>query len=90
MKTAFEPSGVIRLGAIVLAVVLAGCTEGTSPGAEAPAASSAQAEALSALGNLGYAPGDAAGAVAQAAGEMEGASTPDLIRAALKLLAPKG
>ncbi|KIN60241.1 Holliday junction ATP-dependent DNA helicase RuvA [Sulfitobacter noctilucae] len=51
---------------------------------------SAQSEALSALGNLGYGPGDAAGAVAQAAGEMEGASTPDLIRAALKLLAPKG
>lgn len=56
----------------------------------AAAASSAQAEALSALGNLGYGPGDAAGAVAQAAGEMEGATTPDLIRAALKLLAPKG
>jgi Holliday junction DNA helicase RuvA len=51
---------------------------------------SAQSEALSALGNLGYSPGDAAGAVAQAAGEMAGASTPDLIRAALKLLAPKG
>ena len=54
------------------------------------ARSSAQAEALSALSNLGYGPGDAAGAVAQAAGEMEGATTPDLIRAALKLLAPKG
>jgi Holliday junction DNA helicase RuvA len=51
---------------------------------------SAQAEALSALGNLGYGPGDAAGAVAQAAGENEGADTPSLIRAALKLLAPKG
>lgn len=51
---------------------------------------SAQAEALSALGNLGYAPGDAAGAVAQAVGENEGADTPTLIRAALKLLAPKG
>ncbi len=60
------------------------------PAAPAAAGSSAQAEALSALGNLGYGPGDAAGAVAQAAGEMEGASTPDLIRAALKLLAPKG
>ena len=61
------------------------------PRAPAPAATaSAQAEALSALGNLGYSPGDAAGAVAQAAGEMEGASTPDLSRAALKLLAPKG
>jgi Holliday junction DNA helicase RuvA len=52
--------------------------------------SSAQAEALSALGNLGYSPGDAAGAVAQAAGEMPEAETPALIRAALKLLAPKG
>lgn len=51
---------------------------------------SAQAEALSALGNLGYAPGDAAGAVAQAAGETPQADTPTLIRAALKLLAPKG
>jgi Holliday junction DNA helicase RuvA len=51
---------------------------------------SAQAEALSALGNLGYGPGDAAGAVAQAAGEMPEADTPALIRAALKLLAPKG
>ena len=51
---------------------------------------SAQAEALSALGNLGYGPGDAAGAVAQAAGEAPDADTPALIRAALKRLAPKG
>lgn len=51
---------------------------------------SAQAEALSALGNLGYGPGDAAGAVAQAAGENPDADTPMLIRASLKLLAPKG
>ena len=51
---------------------------------------SAQAEALSALGNLGYGPVDAAGAVAQAAGEMPTAETSALIRAALKLLAPKG
>lgn len=57
---------------------------------QAPQSSSAQADALSALGNLGYAPGDAAGAVAHAAGELEGADTPTLIRAALKLLAPKG
>ena len=57
----------------------------------APAAGSgAQAEALSALGNLGYAPGEAAGAVAQAAGEDSQADTAGLIRAALKLLAPKG
>ncbi|MDF1670271.1 MAG: Holliday junction branch migration protein RuvA [Roseovarius sp.] len=55
-----------------------------------PASASAQAEALSALTNLGYAPGEAAGAVAQAAGETPDAETPSLIRAALKLLAPKG
>ena len=56
----------------------------------APGNASAQAEALSALGNLGYAPGDAAGAVAQAGGETPEADTAALIRAALKLLAPKG
>ncbi|AVO36802.1 Holliday junction branch migration protein RuvA [Pukyongiella litopenaei] len=50
----------------------------------------AQADALSALGNLGYAPGDAAAAVAEAAGAEPGADAPGLIRAALKLLAPKG
>jgi Holliday junction DNA helicase RuvA len=50
----------------------------------------AQAEALSALSNLGYGPGEAAGAVAQAAGEAPEAETPELIRSALKLLAPKG
>ena len=48
------------------------------------------AEALSALANLGYAPSEAAGAVAQAAQDLPGAETPALIRAALKLLAPKG
>lgn len=51
---------------------------------------SAQADALSALGNLGYAPGEAAAAVAEAAGVDPGADAPALIRAALKLLAPKG
>jgi len=55
-----------------------------------PAAASAQADALSALGNLGYAPGDAAGAIAQAAGETPDADMATLVRAALKLLAPKG
>jgi Holliday junction DNA helicase RuvA len=48
---------------------------------------SAQSEALSALSNLGYAPVDAARAVAEAASA--GGDTPDLIRAALKLLAPR-
>ncbi len=58
--------------------------------APAAAGSSAQAEALSALSNLGYAPGEAAGAVAQAAGDAPEADTAGLIRLALKLLAPKG
>jgi len=51
---------------------------------------SAQAEALSALQNLGYAPGEAAGAVAEAAGADPDADTTALIRAALRRLAPKG
>jgi len=55
----------------------------------APSASG-QAEALSALQNLGYGPGDAASAVAEAAGANEGADTATLIREALKRLAPKG
>ncbi|WP_317057246.1 Holliday junction branch migration protein RuvA [Roseovarius rhodophyticola] len=60
-----------------------------APSVTAPAGNpAAQAEALSALTNLGYAPGDAAAAVAQAAGNGE-SETPALIRAALKLLAPK-
>ena len=50
----------------------------------------ASAEALSALINLGYQHGDAAQAVAQAAGEAPEAATAALIKAALKLLAPKG
>jgi Holliday junction DNA helicase RuvA len=55
-----------------------------------PSNAAAQGEALSALGNLGYSPSDAASAVAQALGETPEADTPTLIRAALKLLAPKG
>ena len=64
------------------------------PAAAAPAPASprsdAQAEALSALTNLGYAPGEAAGAVAQAADTAPQADTAAMIRAALRLLAPKG
>lgn len=50
---------------------------------------SAQADALSALGNLGYQPSEAASAVAQAGADAPDADAPALIRAALKLLAPK-
>jgi len=63
---------------------------GAAPAAHVPAGPGPQAEALSALTNLGYAPGEAAGAVAQAAGAAPEAGVADLIRAALKLLAPKG
>ena len=48
-----------------------------------------QAEALSALQNLGYAPGEASTAVAEAAGMTEDSDTATLIREALKRLAPK-
>ena len=70
--------------------------EGDAPPARRPAAppappasAAATAEALSALVNLGYGPGEAAGAVAEAAGHAPQAATGELIRAALKLLAPK-
>lgn len=50
----------------------------------------AQSDALSALSNLGYSPSEAASAVAQSAQDDPQADTAALIRAALKLLAPKG
>ncbi|WP_147125723.1 Holliday junction branch migration protein RuvA [Shimia ponticola] len=59
------------------------------PAAPATAAGSGQAAALSALQNLGYGPSEAASAVAEAAGAGADGEA-DLIRAALKLLAPKG
>ncbi len=49
----------------------------------------AEADALSALQNLGYGPSDAASAVAQAAQDAPEADMAALIRASLKLLAPK-
>ena len=85
---------VMAIGGAPLAAPDKGSGEVIETPSPEPAAQSqnapAQAEALSALGNLGYAPGDAAAAVAEAAGASPDAATPDLIRAALKLLAPKG
>ena len=52
-------------------------------------APSVQADALSALRNLGYAPGDAAAAVVEVLDAQPGADTSALIRASLKILAPK-
>jgi len=83
--------GVMAMGGSLAAaqgeVVAAPVSDDVLEPISAPSAS-AQSEALSALVNLGYAHGDAAGAVAQAAGEGAG-ETPVLIRAALRLLAPK-
>lgn len=91
--------GVMAAGARLSAVADAGdaVIEPMAPPA-APAARAAApppraaytADALSALQNLGYSPGDAAQAVATAAAEAPEADTAALIRAALKLLAPKG
>ncbi len=53
------------------------------------AGAASQAEALSALQNLGYGPSEAASAVATAAGEAPEAETSALIKTALRLLAPK-
>jgi Holliday junction DNA helicase RuvA len=61
-----------------------------TPRATPQPASTAQADAMSALANLGYAPGDAASAVVQALGADPQADAGALIRAALQLLAPKG
>ena len=55
----------------------------------APSRAAYTADALSALMNLGYGQGDAAQAVATIAGENPDADTATLIRASLKLLAPK-
>lgn len=72
------------------AVVSGGDAAVIEPVSATPPAASGQAEALSALQNLGYAPGEAASAVAEAAGANEGAEVSVLIREALKRLAPKG
>ncbi|WP_425092682.1 Holliday junction branch migration protein RuvA [Tropicimonas sp. S265A] len=95
---------VMAMGATLSAVVQepdgAAAATGIEPAAAAPppfqagagrAVDSAahQASALSALVNLGYGQGEAASAVAQACAD--GASTEaDVIRGALRLLAPKG
>ena len=61
-----------------------------APVSPPPRSSTAQADALSALGNLGYGPSDAAAAVAEATASLPDADEAALIHAALRLLAPKG
>ncbi|NDW44933.1 Holliday junction branch migration protein RuvA [Ruegeria sp. PrR005] len=90
--------GVMAMGGTVAqamegAVEVIEAPEPTRPARRQPAAATgaaaATAGALSALANLGYGPSDAAGAVAQAAAEAPEAGEAALIKAALKLLAPK-
>lgn len=57
--------------------------------AAAPPSAAASSEALSALVNLGYGRSEAAAAVAEASALEPEAVTPKLIRAALRLLAPR-
>jgi Holliday junction DNA helicase RuvA len=86
--------GVMAMGASAPAVQAGPAASGVVvepvPVAPPGGASPAQAEAMSALGNLGYAPAEAARAVAEALDEAPGADTAALIRASLKRLAPKG
>lgn len=88
--------GVMAAGVSLAAVALADdvVIEAEAPrAAPRPAAGAARAavtaDALSALLNLGYGQGDAAQAVATVAGEQPEADTATLIRASLKLLAPR-
>ncbi len=60
---------------------------GRKPTAKPSPTAAAQADALSALANLGYAPGEAASAVAEAAGVDPEAGEQALIKSALKTLA---
>ncbi|MFT6104403.1 MAG: Holliday junction DNA helicase RuvA [Paracoccaceae bacterium] len=85
----YEP--VLETGEITVSPKTAGATA-PAPSVSRKARSGAmQADALSALLNLGYGQGEAASAVAQAATDAaDEATEAGLIRAALRLLAPKG
>ena len=81
------PADVLDAGDIAEAPKTPSKAPATAP---AHAQAAAQSEALSALSNLGYAPAEGAAAVAQVATDAPDADTATLIRAALRLLAPKG
>ena len=75
------------------AVVIEPSSQTPTPRPRAPApdtGAAARADALSALANLGYAPGEAASAIAEVMGDDPDGNVSDLIRRALKKLAPKG
>ena len=86
--------GVMAMGGTVTEAMDGPVLEVVEAAAPDPApkhvAKPASAGALSALTNLGYGPSEAASAVAEATANMPDPGEADLIRAALKLLAPKG
>lgn len=92
MAMAEEPGGAIPAPAIEAVEIPVPSPGGAAARAPSPGggAGTAQSSALSALSNLGYAPAEAAAAVAEAAHADPEASEAGLIRAALRLLAPKG
>lgn len=85
-----DPDAVLEPEPVAAAPGRAAADPASSANAAANTTASATADALSALTNLGYAPSEAAAAVAGAAGADPAASASQLIRAALKTLAPKG
>jgi holliday junction DNA helicase RuvA len=91
MELKDKAPGVMALGAAFAAVAADDGDVIERPRVVATVAgSSATAEAMSALVNLGYGQGEAAAAVAEASGRDGDLETSALIRAALKLMAPKG
>ncbi|TMV07685.1 Holliday junction branch migration protein RuvA [Ruegeria sediminis] len=94
--------GVMAMGGTVVDAMDGPVTDVLEPDEAAPAperkpvarqpvgAAAASAGALSALSNLGYGPSEAAAAVAEAAAATPEAGEAELIRSALRLLAPKG
>jgi len=79
--------GLMAIGSDTLVEAMGDVPAAAPTAQPAPSAPGGQAEALSALTNLGYAPVDAARAVAEAA---DAGDTGAIIKAALQLLAPKG
>lgn len=101
MELKDKAPGVMALGGALTVDVTLPDDEGATASAAKPRArkaavaqpdgsAAATADALSALVNLGYGQSEAASAVAEAAGAEPGVATAALIRAALRLLAPKG
>jgi len=82
--------GIADLPVVDPVPALAVATAPASRPTATPSSAAAQAEALSALTNLGYTPSEAASAVASAAAEAPALTSSDLIRLALRALAPKG